>query len=85
MSRISVHIDRLVLPEMDVPGRNALVNGLKAELSRVLSDRANRTGWAKSHRTPVLRLGRMPIEPGPSGGGKFGASLGRSIGKGLKP
>lgn len=84
MSRIHLHIDSLVLPPMDMGDRNALVQGLQAELRRVLADPAARAGWARSHRTPVLRLGRMPLEPGVSGGGKFGTALGRSIGKGLK-
>ena len=65
MSRIHLHIDRLVLPEMAVSDRAALVEGLKGELARALADPAARAGWARSHRTPVLRLGRMPLEPGP--------------------
>ena len=85
MSRIHLNIDHLVLPPMDTGDRNALVQELQAELRRVLADPAARAGWARSHRTPVLRLGRMPMESGPSGGGKFGAALGRFIGKGLKP
>jgi hypothetical protein len=85
MSRIHLHIDRLVLPEMAVSDRAALVEGLKGELARALADPAARAGWARSHRTPVLRLGRMPLEPGSAGGGKFGSALGASIGRGLKP
>jgi len=85
MSKIHVNIDRLVLPPMNVADRNALVRGLQAELRRRLSDPATRADWAKSHRTPMLRLGRMPMEPGPAGGAKFGTTLGQSIGKGLKP
>ena len=85
MSRIHVHIDRLVLPGMEIGDQKALVKGLQAELRRVLSDPAARGGWARSHRTPVLRLGQMPLEAGPSGGRKFGCTLARSIGKGLKP
>jgi len=85
MSRIQVNIDRLVLPPMSVADRNALVRGLQAELHRVLADPATRADWARAHRTPVLRLGRMPMEPGPAGGRKFGATLGQAIGKGLKP
>jgi hypothetical protein len=85
MSRIQVHIDRLVLPASGAADRKALVEGLRGELTRALSDPAARAQWGKSHRTPVLRLGRMPMDPGPSGGRKFGAALARSIGKGLKP
>jgi hypothetical protein len=85
MSRIQLHIDRLVLPEMEVADRNAIIEGLRAELTRALSDRPARDAWAKSHRTPVLKLGCMPLESGPSGARKFGAALGHSVGKGLKP
>jgi hypothetical protein len=85
MSRIHVHIDRLVLPGSEITDRKALVDGFKAELKQVLADPATRAEWAKSHRTPVMRLGRMPMEPSPSGGRKFGSALARSIGKGLTP
>jgi hypothetical protein len=85
MSRIRVNIDQLVLKGFDPADRNALAEGLKAELSRVLSDPAARAGWASSHRTPVLRLGQMPLDAGPSGSRKFGGGVARAIGKGLKP
>lgn len=85
MSRITLTIDRLVLKGFEAGDRKALTEGLQAELSRVLADPATRVEWARSHRTPVLRLGRMPLESGPAGGRKFGGSLARAIGKGLKP
>ena len=85
MSRITLNIDRLILKGFEPGDRNALVQGLQAELSRVLADPATRADWARSHRTPVLRLGRMPIEPGPAGGRKFGGAMAQAIGKGLKP
>jgi hypothetical protein len=85
MSIIHVTIDRLALKGFDPADRKALVEGLQSELSRVLSDPATRAEWVRSRRTPVLRLGRMPLEPGPAGGRKFGASVARGIGKGLKP
>ena len=85
MSRIRVNIDQLVLKGFDPANRKALVEGLQAELLRVLSDPAARAEWASSHRTPVLRLGQMPVETGPSGSRKFGGGVARAIGKGLKP
>jgi len=85
MSRIRVTIDRLVLTGIEPGSRNALVEGLRSELSRVLSDPAARGEWARSRRTPVLRLGKMPLEPGPSGGRAFGSGMARAIGRGLKP
>jgi hypothetical protein len=85
MSRIRVTIDQVVLQGFEAGDRQALVEGLQSELSQVLADPASRTAWARSHRTPVLRLGQLPLEPGPSGGRKFGGGLARAIGRGLKP
>jgi hypothetical protein len=85
MSRISVTIDRLVLKGMEPGERTALVDALRSELSRVLADPVTRADWARSHRTPVLKLGRMPLEPGPAGGRTLGGGMARAIGKGLKP
>lgn len=85
MSRINLTIDRLVLKGLEPGDRTALMEGLQGELSRVLSDPATRAQWAPSHSAPVLRVGRLPLEPGPAGGRKFGGSAARVIGKGLKP
>jgi len=84
MSRIRVTIDELVLKGIASGDRNALVDGLRSELARVLSDPATRAEWATTHRTPVLRLGQLPLESGPSGGRTFGKSMARAIGRGLK-
>ena len=85
VSNIHLHIDRLILPAMDIGERNALIQGLKGELRRLLADPATRAAWARTHRTPVLRLGRMKLGAGASGSGQFGAALGSSIAKRLKP
>jgi hypothetical protein len=85
MSRITLTIDRLVLKGFEAGDRKALAEGLQAELSRVLADAATRAEWARSHRTPVLRLARMPLESGPAGARKFGRGLARTIGGRLKP
>jgi hypothetical protein len=84
MSRIHIYIGRLVLPAMGIGDQKALVEGLRRELTRVLSDPKCRAEWTRSQRTPVLRLGGMPLAPGSAGGRKFGSALARSIGKGLK-
>jgi hypothetical protein len=83
MSRITVSIDKLVLRGIETWGRKALVEGLQTELSHVLADPANRARWARPHRTPILRLGGLPLEPGPAGGRKFGKGLAQAIGRGL--
>ena len=85
MSRVQVSIGQLVLKGFEPADRQALVEGLRSELTKTLSDPAARAEWAKSRRTPVLKLGRMPLAPGPSGGRKFGQGVARAIGKGLKP
>ena len=85
MSRINLTIDRLVLKGFEPAERKMLVEGLQSELSRVLADPATRTEWARPHRTPVLRLGRLPLESGFSGARKFGRGVAQAIGKGLKP
>jgi hypothetical protein len=85
MSRVRVNIDRLVLKGFDPGSQKGLVEGLEAELSRVLADPTARDEWARSHHTPVLKLGRMPMEAGRAGARKFGGALGQRVGKGLKP
>jgi hypothetical protein len=86
MSRsIEVKIDRLVLRGIDPSDRKALVEGLRAELSRVLAAPESNGLRMQSRRTPVLKLGQMALEPGPSGGRKFGGGLARAIGRGVKP
>lgn len=85
VSRIALTIDRLVLRGFDADDRKALVEGLQSELSHVLADYGQRTKWARSHRTPVLRLGGMPLESDLAGARKLGRGVAAAIGKGLKP
>lgn len=84
MSRVRINIERLVLPAMGIGDQKALVESLRRELTRVLSDPKFRAEWARPQRTPVLRLGGMALAPGSAGARKFGSALARSIGKGLK-
>jgi hypothetical protein len=78
MSRIRVTIDRLALAGFSPAERTAMVDGLKGELSRALADPAVRNRYASRH-TPVLKLGAMPMTPGPAGGRTFGVGLARAI------
>ena len=84
MSRIHLTIDRIVLRGFDPNDRRALLEGLQTELSRLLADPAIRATWASSNRTPVLKLGSMPISPGPAGGGSFGTRSWGGYRKGIE-
>jgi hypothetical protein len=85
MSRIRVTIDSLTLNGFDAADGRAVVEGLRSELTRVLADPLKRAVWARSHRTPVLRLGRLPLATGAAGSRNFGQGMARAIGQGLKP
>jgi hypothetical protein len=85
MSNIHLNIDRIVLRGIDPADRNALTNGLKTELARLLADPATRASMTRSRRTPILRLGKMPLTPGTTGARKLGVQVAKGIGKGLKP
>ncbi len=85
MSRIHLNIDRLVLNGLGRGEAAALAETLRKQLSEILADPATRAQWARSHRTPLLKLGRMPLESGNAGARKFGARMAGAVGKGLKP
>ena len=85
MSKIHVTIDRLVLSGLDPAARHAFVTGLKTELTHMLSDPAQRSDWATSRRTPILRLGRVALDPGVGGARELGGHVAQSIARGIKP
>ena len=85
MRHIEVKIDRLVLRGVDPADRQALVNGLTSELSRVLADPATGIASAASRRIPVLRIGRMQLDAGQAGARRLGGGIARALGKGFKP
>jgi hypothetical protein len=81
---IEVKIDRLVLRGIDPADHKALIEGLQAELSRVLGEPQLYGGKMQSRWTPVMKLGQITLEAGPSGRRKFGGGLARAIGTGVK-
>ena len=83
MSRIEVTIDRIVLRGIDPGDRQALINGMRTELARVLTEPAARDALSQSRRTPVLRLGKMTVGQGTAGAGRLGSGIARAIGKGI--
>ena len=64
MSRVRVNVDRVVLNGFEQLEGRALVEALHSQLSDVLRDATARRDWARSHRTPVLRLGPIALDPG---------------------
>ena len=85
MSRIRLNIDRLVLNGFEPLEGKELANALETQLHYVLANPARRNEWARSHRTPVLKLGRMPLEVGSPGAARFGKQVANAVGRGLKP
>ena len=85
MSRIRLNIDRLVLNGFEQPEARALSEALQLQLSEVLADQAARNDWMRAHRTPVVKVGAVPLEQGSSGAGKLGRRIGQVVVKGLKP
>jgi hypothetical protein len=83
VSGVQVNIDRIVLRGIDPADRQALVNGLKAELARILADPAARAALNHSRRTPLLRLGKISMGQGTAGASKLGCGIARAIGKGI--
>lgn len=81
MSRIHIHIDRLVLTGFDRTDHAALVASLQSELSRQLASRG--TQFGPTRQIPVVRLGRMLFERGATGSMQFGRGLAREVAKSM--
>jgi len=85
MTRIQLTIDRIVLNGLQPGQDKELVASLRAQITEMLTNPDTRTDWARSHRTPVLKLGRIPLQSGATGGRQLGNKIARGIGRGLKP
>ena len=85
--RLDIHIDRVVLRGVDPLDKLALVNALRAELTRSLAGAGAATGVvnAGSRCTPVLRATVPALEPGLAGARALGAGVARAISQGIKP
>jgi hypothetical protein len=85
VTRIRVTVDRVTLRGGAPIDREALLIGLREQLSRtLLVDPAGRGGWGRSRQVPVLRLGAVNWPQGPGSGRRLGRELGNAVGKGLK-
>lgn len=85
MSRIRLNIERLVLNGFAPAEARALANALRSQLQQVLLERTGGERWARPYRTPLLRLGPLPLEAGIAGTRRLGLRVGQAIGKRLKP
>jgi len=84
VTRFHVTIDRLILPGIDGGNPAAVVEALRAELTRQFSAPGARAAWGDSRRTPVMKLGRITLASGAAGSRNFGTALARGIGRGSK-
>jgi hypothetical protein len=82
MSQMRVTIHRVVLNGVAPDQRQALVDGLRQELVRILADPATRSAL-KPREMPALRLAPTMLIPGRAGATRLGAELARGIGRGL--
>jgi len=80
-----MNIGRLVLNGFEQREAKAVAEALQRQLSQVLADQTTRSEWARPHRTPVVKLGRMTRHPGTTGADTFGRSLARAVGRRLMP
>ncbi|ABF39863.1 hypothetical protein Acid345_0858 [Candidatus Koribacter versatilis Ellin345] len=85
MTRIHLTIDRVVLSGLPAGQDKELIASLRAQINEMLANRDTRADWARSHRTPVMKLGRIPLQSGPTGARQLGRKIGQGIGRGLKP
>jgi hypothetical protein len=83
MSRIQLNIDHLVLNGFAPAEAQVLAEALREQLAHVLANPASRAEWAHPHRTPVLKLGSMPLQAGTTGASKFGTQVANAVGRGL--
>lgn len=82
--RVSIQIDRLVLKGIPAEDRLAFASGLKAELARLLGSPDSVASLHNSLNTPLMRLGKVPMEPGMAGARALGRQVARRVGKRVK-
>jgi hypothetical protein len=87
MSRIHVHIDRVVLNGLAPADRHAFLQNLHHELTRILT---HAPAPDRSQSIPVLRLPAVPTAPGPAGAHRLATDVAHAIGtpastKGRRP
>jgi len=82
--RVTIRIDRLVLNGVAQEDRVPLVNCLKEELALVFGSAGAGGSIGRTSSTPLIRLGRVPVESGAAGSRVLGRTLAGAIGKQVK-
>lgn len=80
MTRVIVHIDRLVLRGVDRADAAGLARSLEAEMQRLMTTPGVAQGLAAQGDTPRVRAGRVQVGHGDTGRAAAGAIV-----RGLKP
>lgn len=84
VTRISVHIDRLVLTGVDPADRRAVADGLQRALAEALAAPDGAPGLSELASVSRLRAGTVTVAPG-TRAGRLGTEVGAHIGKVLTP
>jgi hypothetical protein len=84
MTRVIVHIDRLVLKGFEPGDRHAVAQGLQAELERVLSGRDAASRLRGLGDVSRLQVGGVPVEQG-ANPQCVGESVAQGIGRKITP
>lgn len=80
MTRVVVHIERLVLKDFRPQDGDAVAEGLQRELSRLLAEPGTAPQLAALGSLPRLRVGGVPLERG-VGAQQIGERLAQGIGR----
>ena len=83
MTRVVVHIDRLVLKGFRPKDRHAIGQGLQAELERVFAERDAVSRLRGMGDVPRLQVGGVPVEHG-SRLQRVGESMAQGIGREIR-
>lgn len=83
MSRVIVHIDRLVLRGFRVEDRHRIAAGLQQELEQVLANRVGNSQWNAIGNAPSLKVSGLRIA-NRSTPQRIGETVGHGIGKELR-
>jgi hypothetical protein len=77
MSRVRVRIDQVAVRGLDSVAADAVIDALRLELARVLVKSTALP--TRSQRTPVVKLGPIPLQVGSSSARNLGQSTAHAI------